>query len=62
MAEPEYGGLFLRVTGGVGVRLTSRATARLLVQRGTHDGQPGPHLATIGIQWSVGRKSTSDSR
>lgn len=59
MGEPEYTGLFLRATGGVDVRLTSRARARLVVQRGSHGGQSGPHLATIGLQWSVGRASGS---
>lgn len=51
MGEDEYVGLFVRGTAGLEARLSERAVLRLGVQGGTHDGQPGPHQATIGIGW-----------
>jgi hypothetical protein len=51
MAEDEYGGTFVRVSGGLEALLSKSAVLRLGVQGGRHDGQEGPHQATIGIGW-----------
>jgi hypothetical protein len=51
MSEDEYFGPFLRATAGLEARLSDRAVLRLGAQAGTHDGQAGPHQATIGIGW-----------
>jgi hypothetical protein len=51
MGEDEYTGGFFRGTAGLEARLSARAVLRLALQAGTHDGEAGPHLATIGIGW-----------
>jgi hypothetical protein len=51
MAEDEYIGTFLRGTAGLEAKLSRGAVLRLAVQAGTHDGQDGPHLATLGVGW-----------
>ena len=47
--EEEWEGGFLRATAGMEAKLSSRAVLRLAVQAGTHDGQSGPHVATLGV-------------
>lgn len=47
--EDEFDGGFLRATVGMEAKLSSRAVLRLAVQAGTHDGQAGPHIATVGL-------------
>jgi hypothetical protein len=49
--ESEYEGPFVRGTVGIEAKLSPRVVLRLAVQAGTHDGQAGPHAATIGIGW-----------
>lgn len=49
MSEEDYVGGFLRATAGMEAKLSPRAVLRLAVQAGTHDGQAGPHSATIGF-------------
>lgn len=51
MGEDEYAGPFLRGTFGLEIALSDRVVARLAAQAGTHDGQRGPHLATLGFGW-----------
>lgn len=51
MGEEDYGGTFFRGTAGLQVMLTRSVFLRSAVQAGTHGGQAGPHLATIGIGW-----------
>jgi hypothetical protein len=51
MVEDEFEGGFLRGTAGLEARLSARGALRLAVQAGTHDGDAGPHLLTIGIGW-----------
>ena len=53
--EEHWNGGMLRANAGVEARLTSRLSARANVQAGTHDGVRGPHLATLGLAWSLGR-------
>lgn len=47
--EEEFDGGFLRATAGMEVKLSPKAVLRLAVQAGTHDGQAGPHQATLGF-------------
>ncbi|HET9315935.1 MAG TPA: hypothetical protein VFQ51_10115 [Vicinamibacteria bacterium] len=51
MGEEDYGGPFFRGTAGLQVMLSRSVLLRGAVQAGTHDGQAGPHLATIGLGW-----------
>jgi hypothetical protein len=51
LVEDEYGGAFARATAGVEAALTPRLVLRATVQAGTHDGQAGPHLVSLGIGW-----------
>ena len=52
MTEDDYiGGTFVRGTAGIEARLSKNAVLRLGLQGGRHDGQKGPHQATIGIGW-----------
>lgn len=51
LAEEDYGGTFGRATAGVEAELTPSFTLRATVQAGTHDGQAGPHLASLGLGW-----------
>lgn len=51
MGEDDYGGTFVRVSGGLEAQLSKNAVLRLGLQGGRHDGQKGPHQATIGIGW-----------
>jgi len=53
--EEHWNGGMLRANAGVEARLTGRLSARANVQAGTHDGVRGPHLATLGLAWSLGR-------
>lgn len=51
MSEDEYFGLYFRGTAGLEAKLSTSVVMRLCVQAGTHDGQAGPHLATLGLGW-----------
>jgi hypothetical protein len=51
MDEEDYGGAFFRGTAGLQVVLSRSVVLRGALQAGTHDGQAGPHLATIGVGW-----------
>lgn len=51
LAEEDYTGPFWRATAGVEAQLSTRAVLRLAIQAGTHDGQEGPHRATVGLGW-----------
>jgi hypothetical protein len=51
MGEDDYGGTFVRVSGGLEARLSKNAVLRLGLQGGRHDGQAGPHQATLGVGW-----------
>ena len=49
--DGEYDGTFWRATAGIEAILTPRLVLRATVQAGTHDGQAGPHLASLGLGW-----------
>jgi hypothetical protein len=51
MSEDEYFGTFVRGTAGLEAKLSRRVVLRLAFQAGTHDGEAGPHLATLGVGW-----------
>ena len=51
MSEEEYGEAFFRGTAGLQVMLSRSVVLRGALQAGTHDGQAGPHLATLAIGW-----------
>jgi hypothetical protein len=51
MGEEDYGRWFFRGTAGLQVMLSRSVVLRGALQVGTHDGQAGPHLATIGLGW-----------
>ena len=51
MSEEDYGDSYYRARAGVEVKLSGNAVVRLAVQAGTHDGQAGPHSATVGFGW-----------
>ena len=57
LGEEDYGGAFVRAGGGADIALSERVTARATAQAGTHDGQSGPHLIAVGIEYRfLGRK------
>lgn len=51
MSEEDYGEEFFRGTAGLQVMLSRSVVLRGALQAGTHDGQAGPHLATLAIGW-----------
>jgi hypothetical protein len=51
MLEDEYGGGFFRASAGVEAVLARNLVLRAVAQAGVHDGQAGPHLATVGVGW-----------
>ena len=51
MGEEDYGRSFFRGTAGLQVMLSRSVVLRGALQAGTHDGQAGPHLATLAIGW-----------
>jgi hypothetical protein len=61
LKETHWDGGMLRANAGVEARLSSRFSARLMAQAGTHDGVRGPHLATLGLIWHFGRPSGGPS-
>jgi hypothetical protein len=51
MLEDDYGGAVFRASAGVEAVLARNLVLRAMVQAGVHDGQAGPHLATVGVGW-----------
>lgn len=54
LGEPEYGGWFAEVSGGLRLRLSSRLGLRGVLSRGTHGGATGPDSLLLGVEWGLG--------
>lgn len=54
LGEPEYGGWFAEVSGGVRLRLSTRLGLRGVLSRGAHGGSTGPDSMLLGVEWGLG--------
>lgn len=56
LGEPEWGGVFMQAAVGAELRVLPRLSVRGAQQWGSHGGQLGPHMTTVGVALRFGSR------